>query len=1269
MSETDRQAIYYETRFAVVMYGGISLAIYINGVAQELYRMVRATARKEGGEYVVEDINKLDHSEKVYREIGEKLGTKFVVDILSGTSAGGLNAIFLAKALTNNQEFSPLLANLWKKVADINTLIYDRESVDDLPVRLEVPKLPPYLLNSQRMAYLLYDAYTRMGKDLAPDESSHFVNELDLYVTATDLYGRNIKLYTSNPYTFPEEKRFRKMFHLRYAKRGNRQNDFTNEDNPFLAFISRCTSAIPPAFEPMTLNDILTLPGVKVSAKRKEVWKKYFEETENDQHLDRPYADGGYLDNKPFSYVTQGLLNRTSENPVDRKLIYIEPSPQNLSLEKTSGEKPNVFENLTKAAVTLPMYEPIREDVENVQRRNRIIERAQETVREVEKHLYKIPPEKIRTIKNSEWVTLGLEDCIERMDAAFGAYITLRINGLMDEITMDIAASRNIDSQSTGFIELHQAVWAAFNDSYTSEPKKKGEEEKATWNKFLQEADIDWRMRRFNFLHGKIDEMLVLGNTLESSLDHLGFAEKKLSLIWEELQAKSRQANPSKSAARDGIEEYIVELLKQSIQKRVSGLFDKNPNDETFYKWIKNTFSVSVDAEGKNPKLDEEKIRELVKDDEFLPSFLKALKEIKSGLNVIQNKLSDARIAIRMQAKDVGQFDEYLKLFVDSSRQISEVSRKETKEELGLSWSKFCSESGDQPDDSLEEKFARQVALLYLQSPYETYEYYDQLTYPLMVANNLGEADVVDIWRISPNDSMVFDPKKEEKYKQKLGGQTLVSFGAFFKKEWRENDIMWGRLDGAEQIIRSLGLAKDEEDGCIQKAQAAILKNEISQNNARLKQILIQDARYRTALDGKFSISSVDDPDFDEVILTAFKNEFSIDLSLEPKNALQLAARSAQVAGKMFEGLSNAYSLKNNVFAKWITAAGQFLFWVTEMATTDSWLHIVARNIFMLLYFAGFFLVAVGSLTSAGGLAPIGWLIIAFTAFLQYANHILAQVLNENIQLNVKAEAGSTPVKQRRPIQWVPPFIQSIGLGALLLLISFGSEKLIGFLAATRETFWMLGFIILFGGLGIYFIRASRRGINAAFLNVRNVFWTCLALIGVFAASIALMDWSFAPLKDKGYSILNLEFANAAQKALILQSWAGREIYAWRTLAIDFLFLISLSAFLWLVWDRYSKRIAELKGHNNLENFCRIMSALAVMGGVFDVVENTAIMGMLAGFSIDKLAPISLIATYLKFIAYAPPALLSALLRAVGLGRFFCAEKTGADFTFRLAVL
>jgi hypothetical protein len=38
-----------EVRFAVVMYGGVSLAIYINGITQELLHMVRSTAEAAKG--------------------------------------------------------------------------------------------------------------------------------------------------------------------------------------------------------------------------------------------------------------------------------------------------------------------------------------------------------------------------------------------------------------------------------------------------------------------------------------------------------------------------------------------------------------------------------------------------------------------------------------------------------------------------------------------------------------------------------------------------------------------------------------------------------------------------------------------------------------------------------------------------------------------------------------------------------------------------------------------------------------------------------------------------------------------------------------------------------------------------------------------------------------------------------------------------------------------------------------------------------------------
>src|SRR5438045_7656553 len=65
-----------EIRFAVVMYGGVSLAIYINGVAQELLNLVRATAPKSDDPDETELLlgeKELTGAGKVYRRLGQYL--------------------------------------------------------------------------------------------------------------------------------------------------------------------------------------------------------------------------------------------------------------------------------------------------------------------------------------------------------------------------------------------------------------------------------------------------------------------------------------------------------------------------------------------------------------------------------------------------------------------------------------------------------------------------------------------------------------------------------------------------------------------------------------------------------------------------------------------------------------------------------------------------------------------------------------------------------------------------------------------------------------------------------------------------------------------------------------------------------------------------------------------------------------------------------------------------------------------------------------------
>src|ERR1700761_5255226 len=59
-----------EVRFALVMYGGVSLAIYINGVAQEFYSLVRATADDGKGNLLPVQ----GKTEEIYRKLASALG-------------------------------------------------------------------------------------------------------------------------------------------------------------------------------------------------------------------------------------------------------------------------------------------------------------------------------------------------------------------------------------------------------------------------------------------------------------------------------------------------------------------------------------------------------------------------------------------------------------------------------------------------------------------------------------------------------------------------------------------------------------------------------------------------------------------------------------------------------------------------------------------------------------------------------------------------------------------------------------------------------------------------------------------------------------------------------------------------------------------------------------------------------------------------------------------------------------------------------------------
>ncbi len=84
---------------------------------------------------------------------------------------------------------------------------------------------------------------------------------------------------------------------------------------------------------------------------------------------------------------------------------------------------------------------------------------------------------------------------------------------------------------------------------------------------------------------------------------------------------------------------------------------------------------------------------------------------------------------------------------------------------------------------------------------------WDVLIHPVQSASDAGERDAVEVVRMSPHDSRLLTPL--DATKPKLKGIGTGHFAAFFKRRYRENDYLWGRLDAAERIV---GLVLGEQD-------------------------------------------------------------------------------------------------------------------------------------------------------------------------------------------------------------------------------------------------------------------------------------------------------------------------------------------------------------------------------------------------------------------------------------------------------------------------
>ncbi|NEQ13219.1 MAG: DUF3376 domain-containing protein, partial [Moorea sp. SIO3E2] len=224
-----------ELRLGLVVYGGVSLAIYMNGVCREFYNAVRGRG--------------------IYKLVKALTDSDIVVDILSGTSAGGINGVLLSYALTNSSQDEVIdfenFAQIWRENGNIRKLMHQPSLSQGKNDGESILDGKGYYQDALAKAF----EQGQINKKKAPsDEWVSSFNELDLFVTGTDVIGRVDTVFDDTGRVI-DLKDHRTIFHLKH--RQGRKEPFNPNLNPnhstvkdtyqALAKLCRITSCFPVA--------------------------------------------------------------------------------------------------------------------------------------------------------------------------------------------------------------------------------------------------------------------------------------------------------------------------------------------------------------------------------------------------------------------------------------------------------------------------------------------------------------------------------------------------------------------------------------------------------------------------------------------------------------------------------------------------------------------------------------------------------------------------------------------------------------------------------------------------------------------------------------------------------------------------------------------------------------------------------------------------------------------------------------------------------------
>jgi patatin-related protein len=760
-----------ELRLALVCYGGVSLAVYMHGITKEVWHLARASRAFHHPSAV-----RLDGVAAAYRDFlgliarDHGLQLRVLPDILTGASAGGINAVFLAQAIHAGHSLEPL-TDLWLTNADVNELTdpdaepmwrYGKlwaqpiaewflnrpgnavSATVSLETRAEVRAKvsclvrgrwfsPPF--SGARFSSMLFEAFTRMADEGDGNPLLPAGYPIDLAVTATDFRGHSETLRLNSP-AFVEETEHRLPINFR-ARVGYGGKQAALGDPLELVLAARATASFPGAFPPLTLAEI-----DRLAAEEGHNWatREAFLARIMPAHLARgtvdevALIDGAVLVNAPFGAALGALYGRPAQREVDRRFVYLDPRPEGANPSPgTRLREIGFFGAIFGSLSTIPREQPIRDDLERIELQSRDAARLKRIILDLQGDIdraverlfgYTFLLDRPTLKRLASWRAKAQQAAAERAGYAFGAYALTKFDGILEQLArLTLKAA----GQPRGDVML-------LVNAFRSELEARGLDQLTDAQAgatdaaigFFRAHDTGFRIRRLQLLARKLARDWQLGAAIaEDAIDR----------------------------ARDRLYEILALYYRADEDVLRSARFCE----------------LAVDA-------------------------------VQSP-GAVLDYLANARL---LPANDLVAEQ----LLIDALEDMPKLLK-------------------------------RRMLLTYLGFPF-----YDVATLPLSRREGLDEFNPVKIDRISPDDALSI---RDGGTAATLRGIEFYNFGAFFSRDYRENDYLWGRLHGAERMIDLLastvpGSVSSEAIRTAKRAAfLAVLEEE--ENAARCQRGLIDQIR------------------------------------------------------------------------------------------------------------------------------------------------------------------------------------------------------------------------------------------------------------------------------------------------------------------------------------------------------------------------------------------------------------------------------------------